>query len=341
MTKDTVMLARVLSRLCPMHVILDAEGRIIHAGPTMRKMRAGLPLVGAVFSDVFAVKRPRGLQTHADLQSSAGIKLHLQFCTQPCTEFKGVATPGPTVGTLVVNLSFGISVVAGVQDYNLTDADFAPTDLTTEMLYLIEAKSTAMASWRSISLRLQGAKREAEEQAFTDTLTGLKNRRAFEQILRRHVQAQKGFALMLVDLDYFKRVNDTQGHVAGDHVLREVAQIMAEEVRSHDSVARVGGDEFMILVPGAKDRKGLAAMGERLISRIEEAIPYGGQNCEISCSIGTAFFEPGGEADAGRLIEDVDLALYASKTAGRRRHTFFDQSLRAHDNRQLKDRRTV
>lgn len=106
--------------------------------------------------------------------------------TPPKTEVKGLLVAGPSEGQSIVNLSFGISVVDAVSDYSLNSADFAATDLTIEMLYLVEAKSAAMEASRKLNLRLQGAMIAAEEQAFTDTLTGLKNRRAMDHVLARH-----------------------------------------------------------------------------------------------------------------------------------------------------------
>ena len=93
--------------------------------------------------------------------------------------------PGLIAGQMVVDLSFGNSVVNAVCEFSLTNTDFAPTDLTIEMLYLVGAKSAAMEASRKLNLRLKGAMIVAEEQAFADTLTGLKNRRAFKFIMDR------------------------------------------------------------------------------------------------------------------------------------------------------------
>ena len=317
-----------LDILCPMHLVLSGTGHVLHSGPTVRKLRADREMIGARFLEVFDVKRPRAISNMADLRAHVGTKLHLQLREEPHTELKGVIAPGPSPELSIVNLSFGISIVDGVRDYALTSADFAPTDLTVEMLYLVEAKSAAMEASRKLNLRLQGAKIAAEEQAFTDTLTGLKNRRAMDNIMARYEKWGTQFGLMQIDLDWFKAVNDNMGHAAGDHVLQTVAHIMVEETRDNDTVVRVGGDEFVVLLPLAEEISDLAAIGRRIIDRLTQPIPFAGQECRISASIGVAVFEPHGPEDAAQVLDNADVALYASKNAGRAQLTFYEPALR-------------
>lgn len=326
--KDDAKLIHMLDILCPMHVVVSATGHVLHAGPTLRKLRPDEPVEGRRFLEVFDLKRPRGIANMKQLRTLVGTKLHLQLRDAPKTEVKGILVPGLDDGTSIINLSFGISVVDAVSDYALTSADFAATDLTIEMLYLVEAKSAAMEASRTLNLRLQGAKIAAEEQAFTDTLTGLKNRRAMDHILDRHVAWGTQFGLMQVDLDWFKAVNDTLGHAAGDHVLQTVARVMVEETRENDTVARVGGDEFVIVLPNAHDPASLRSIGERIISRLSRPMPFQGQECRISASIGVAVYEPGSGVMLADLMDDADVALYASKHRGRAQQTFYTPDLR-------------
>lgn len=322
-------LCDLLDVLCPMHLVLDRTGHIAHVGPTLAKLRPGEIIVGERFLEVFELRRPRSVTRMQELVGFAGHKLRLRFREAPCTGLKGVLLPAPDdSGGAIVDLSFGISVVDAVRDCALTAADFAHTDLTIEMLYLVEAKSYAMEELRKLNLRLQGARIAAEEQAFTDTLTGLKNRRAMDHILSRASTGGGRFALMHLDLDFFKAVNDTKGHAAGDHVLQEVARILVEETRSEDTVARVGGDEFMLFFAGRMNRRRLDDISHRLIRRLEVPIVFGGEDCRISGSIGITMSEDYPEIDIPRMQEDADLALYASKHRGRACHTFFDLSLR-------------
>lgn len=326
---STILGTDVLDVLCPMHLMLNATGHITHAGPTIQKMRSGTPMIGQRFLEVFVVKRPRCITGMDDLRQATDLKLHLELRDAPRTELKGIMVPtSASDGSMIVNLSFGISILESVRDYSLTNADFAATDLAIEMLYLVEAKSAAMEASRRLNLRLQGAKIAAEEQAFTDTLTGLKNRRAMDTVLSRLVAGQSSFAVMHIDLDFFKAVNDTLGHAAGDHVLQIVARIMVEETRETDVVARVGGDEFTVILTDVRSDDILRRVGRRIIDRLEEPMPFNGQDCRISASIGTVWIRSGDNPSMEALLSDADVALYASKHAGRARQTFYTPKLR-------------
>ncbi|MCW9041909.1 MAG: GGDEF domain-containing protein [Pseudopelagicola sp.] len=324
-------MSALLDVFCPMHVFLGPQGELRHMGATFAKLVGGgiepeaqgaQQAVGRRFLDLFEVLRPRGAETMADLRALAGEKLSLRLQKGSGVTLKGVLAPfGDGV---VLNLSFGISIMDGVREFDLSGSDFAATDLAIEMLYLIEAKSVAMGASRKLNQRLQGAKIAAEEQAFTDTLTGLKNRRAVDHVLSRLIERGGAFAVMQIDLDYFKAVNDTHGHPAGDHVLQQVARILVEETRRGDCVARVGGDEFVLILDGVRGLDGergrdeLASIAGRLIARIEEPIFWRGAPLGISASIGIA----PGEGDGAALFDRVDKALYAAKHAGRAQFRF-------------------
>ncbi|NNE52145.1 MAG: GGDEF domain-containing protein, partial [Sulfitobacter sp.] len=239
-----------------------------------------------------------------------------------------VLVRAPNQSDVIVNLGFGISIIDGVREYALTNADFAATDLAIEMLYLVEAKTAAMEASHRLNQRLHGAKIAAEEQAFTDTLTGLKNRRALDSVLTRLIQEAAAFAVMQIDLDFFKAVNDTLGHAAGDHVLQTVARVMLEETRAGDTIARVGGDEFTLILPDVRSEETLCQIGHRIIDRLEDPIPFGEEMCRISASIGTVWIQAGTVSTMEQLLSDADVALYASKHAGRAQHTFYTPALR-------------
>lgn len=315
----------ILDTLCPMHLRLNKSGHIIHVGPTLAKLRPDETLVGQRFLEVFKLDRPRSITTMSDLMSRARSKLHLELRGVPKTALKGVLVKLPPGQGAVVDLSFGISVADGVQDYNLSSGDFAATDLAIEMLYLVEAKTAAMEASHSLTQRLQSAKVAAEEQAFTDPLTNLRNRRAADHMLSQLIEEKTKFSLMHVDLDFFKAINDSMGHAAGDYVLQVAADVMRKVTRKGDTIARVGGDEFMILFEGLVSKPRLESIAGQLIKSIEEPIDYQGTPCKISASIGVSIFTgDDDDVDLDVLVQRSDLALYASKRAGRGRYTFFD-----------------
>ncbi|MEO0486582.1 MAG: GGDEF domain-containing protein [Pseudomonadota bacterium] len=321
---DTGVTDTTLDILCPMHVRLDAGGRITHLAPTVAKLIDSAAQDSGFF-DAFELLRPQSIGSVDDLRRQAGVALHLRLRNAHRTTLKGVAVPHGDGAC--VNLSFGISIVDAVGDYSLTSRDFAPTDLTIEMLYLVEAKSAAMDESRNLNTRLQGAKIAAEEQAFTDTLTGLKNRRALDHIMGRYIALGERFACMHVDLDYFKSINDTLGHAAGDLVLQKVARILVDETRAQDTVARVGGDEFVLLIRDIEDPAKLEAIANRIIAGLEEPIPFNGNMCRISGSAGTSRSSQYAKPELEEMLHHADLALYASKRGGRGQHTHFSAEL--------------
>jgi len=302
----------------PMHLLIGNTGHIQSVGPTLARLRPKSELVGKRFLEVFEMRRQRrGMQDYSDLCSVAGQKLHLQFRDTPQTAFKGMMTRLPDDGGLLINLSFGISLVQAVRQYGLSNSDFAATDLAIELLYLFEAKTAVMNEMHGLNARLQTARHAAEAQASTDALTGLNNRRAMDDLLSGLVENRASFGLMHLDLDYFKAVNDTFGHAAGDFVLQEASSILRQEVRENDTVARVGGDEFVLIFDRLVDEEKLMSIASRIVCRLEEPVHFQDQTCQISGSIGITTSQLYCLLDADRMQSDADHALYESKRRGR------------------------
>jgi len=159
---------------------------------------------------------------------------------------------------------------------------------------------------------------DLERLARVDPLTGLRNRRDIEETLlgalsaaRRH---QSGLAVLLIDIDHFKRINDTQGHQAGDAVLTSTGQTIEMALRTEDSVGRWGGEEFLAVLPHT-DAEGAMIIAERLRAHVARSEPAGGDpRMAVTATIGVAMWASGGMDD---LISRADHALYAGKTAGR------------------------
>jgi diguanylate cyclase (GGDEF)-like protein len=314
-----------LDLLMPMHLILNDAGMIVGVGRTLCKLRDEGDLMGRHVFDVFELRDDGRKKGTRILPTDK--KLYLTFKDGVATTLKGIATPVEGRNGLLLNLSFGISVVEAVRDYRLTAGDFAATDLAVEMLYLVEAKSAVLEETKQLNMRLQGAKVAAEEQAFTDTLTGLKNRRAMDHVLERMVRGAIPFALMHLDLDYFKDVNDTLGHAAGDAVLQQVAKVLVEETRDDDMVARVGGDEFILILHKMTDEDRLMKAAQRIIHQLEVPVPFGDTVCRISGSIGITTTDFYSAIDPEQMIHDADTALYASKHQGRARANMFEHGM--------------
>ena len=313
-----------LDKLMPLHLVLAPDGTITGHGPTLIKLTAGPSLIGRNLFEVFELRRPSGIAAMADLRARAGEKLHLTLRgAARSVAFRGLALELADGAGMLVNLSFGIGVIDAVRNHALTDGDFAPTDLAVEMMYLVEAKAAAMGALRGLAQRLEGDRQTAETQALTDTLTGLRNRRALSLTLEGLARGLAPFGLMHVDLDFFKAVNDTLGHAAGDHVLRQVAQVLEREVRAGDSVARVGGDEFVLVFPRMSDHVRLEVVARRIIEQLSLPIDFEGQSCHISASIGIAMSTQYEVPDPRQMQADADEALYAAKRAGRGRVLVF------------------
>ena len=331
-SRAITMTHSAIDRLMPLHLHVDPLGRILSVGPTMAKIMPHDNLMGSDFLQVFVVRRLTRLTEMADLRRCLGEELHLSLAKlEPgsARSYRGLAIPLADDG-LIVNLSFGVGVVGAVRQHGLTHADFAPTDLAVEMLYVVEAKSALMGAWRDATFREMGAKRAAEEQALTDVLTGLRNRRAMELALTELLQSGTPFGLMHLDLDYFKQVNDTLGHAAGDHVLRVVASVLHGEARNSDTVARVGGDEFVIALSGMADPVALAGVARRLIDKMTTPIDFEGNPCRVSASIGMTISTSYPSPKADQMQSDADEALYDSKRHGRAQARFH-KSIRTDD----------
>src|SRR4051795_4804667 len=220
----------------------------------------------------------------------------------------------------------------------LTYATIALTLLTVGQFTDIDAVSVSLASvtvlagmaraGRTVVERLQ----ESRTQALTDDLTGLGNRRHLVETLHATIESagQRGeeLALLLIDLDGFKELNDTLGHHAGDEVLRQIGPRLKERLRQDDTLARLGGDEFaVILQPG--DEASASTAGLRLRAALEESFAVGGIHVHIDASVGIALF-PAHAEDAMGLLQRADVAMYQAKRmrtghevylAGRDRHS--------------------
>jgi diguanylate cyclase (GGDEF)-like protein len=172
---------------------------------------------------------------------------------------------------------------------------------------------------------------QIEHQALHDSLTGLPNRRYLKQVLDDIARSQtvgdkSGIAILHIDLDRFKQINDTRGHAAGDYVLCHTASVLKSLIRSTDLVARIGGDEFVMVIQSDGRRKSLANLASRIVSELDRPVMYKKTFCRIGASVGIAYSKAK-KFDPGKLLINADIALYRAKKNGRGRHAFLSRSL--------------
>ncbi len=203
--------------------------------------------------------------------------------------------------------------------------------LTSLLDARLEARTAVLAD--SLSL----ANQELTHLALHDMLTGLPNRTLLADRIQQAMQAVKEqggcFALMFIDLDGFKPVNDAFGHYMGDQLLREVGLRLREDLRSHDTLARIGGDEFVLLVQLAQPDDALR-LAERQVGLINQAFHVAEHELKISASIGIALF-PGNGGNPHELLMNADAAMYHAKGMGKNGYSFFDVSMNTNARKQL------
>lgn len=325
-----------LGRLLPMHLLVRRDGLIVGHGQTIGKL---INPAGKVF-DIFSDARPNSVGSVLDVMIDAARqsdRFFLRLLASPQLTLRGHAIFTST-DEILVNLGFGIELIRAVSRCDLSDSDFAPPELAMELLFLHEANRAVLGQLSDFSRQLEEARAIAEVQAHTDALTGLGNRRGLDLVLsaamlRKQPQDWHGdhdFALMHLDLDGFKQVNDLFGHDAGDRVLCQVSETLKDLIRSNDFLARVGGDEFVVVLPGSFSTETLHQLARRIIAGIEAIPVSSGDRYQISASIGMTLsvFRP--DRTITQLLKDADTALYWSKNAGRGRATVFEEEKTLH-----------
>jgi len=161
----------------------------------------------------------------------------------------------------------------------------------------------------------------------TDTLTGLANRASILRKIDRALETDRAAALMMVDLDHFKQVNDTLGHPTGDALLKKVSERLSASLRATDRLARLGGDEFAILQTDVAQPHGAETLAKRIVELVGRPYVIDGHMIDIGASLGVAL--SGSAQDTATFMKQADIALYKAKRGGRGRYCFFEQSMDA------------
>lgn len=177
-----------------------------------------------------------------------------------------------------------------------------------------------------------------------DILTGLPNRTLLQdrltQSIKKAIRDSKVLGVMFVDVDKFKSVNDSLGHDAGDILLKTIATRMKESVRETDTVARLSGDEFIVLLDGCKDVSDIFIAIKKLVAAFQEPFLLGNESFKITMSIGVSVYPNDGET-ASKLLKNADIAMYKAKSKGRNRYVFFDQEMNQETNEHLEVERSL
>lgn len=209
-------------------------------------------------------------------------------------------------------------------------------DAHIQKLPHIHGESFGLLGTVSDITEIKTAQNQLEKMAFYDTLTGLANRRLFrnrlENIIASNTRTGSIVALMLLDLDQFKHINDTQGHDAGDALLVALGERLSSCVRSTDTVARLGGDEFAVILVDVKDTAMIPNIAENILQTLRRTLTIGTTEINISSSIGIALAPEDGNS-AEKLFKFADMALYRAKDKGRNNYQFYTEDL----NRRLLD----
>ena len=299
----SLALAATLDAIPDTLMEVDADGRVLSARPGGDgfAVTGGADPVGRRLADLFgaraAARLAAALQEAETAGAAAGVEL---------MQGRGAGRRWFSVG--VARKSGG---AGGPLQFVLLARD-------------ITAYKRAAASLRARQTQLRRA-------ATTDSLTGLLNRRGLQARLARLAREAREagpLVIMHVDLDRFKAVNDTLGHGAGDQVLTRCAEVLSSETRGDDIVARVGGDEFVVVCRDLGDRRRLGLLADRLVERLSEGLVIDDKHARIGASVGIALWDPAEQPDPERPLTDADIALYAAKAAGRGRWRVFEPAMR-------------
>ena len=300
-------------------VTLSVDGIVLYANRRLAEM-LGRPrdsLVGASMHDLMV-----GLPTWAQAEGADG---------------HGGSIDGELLSSVPVPVLIGMSVL-GLGDVSVMCLTF--TDLTAQRAQEASIARLSKAQDDRVA-ELQSAQVALTALASHDALTGLPNRALLvDRITQALAQASRSgarVAVFFIDLDKFKRVNDTLGHAAGDRVLKRVADQLGAVVRPMDTVARIGGDEFAVLAPAVDSEVHAREMGDRMISRFSQVSADGPAT---SASIGVAVAVDGGST-AEALLDEADTAMYRAKSLGGSRTHLYDSILGAHVQQRFAAERTL
>ncbi len=319
----------ILDRLFPFHFVLDLDGDrpIVRTGDALRRWIAD-DLTGRSFTEVFSVLRPATTTLDRATLSARQDAVFVLAVEDHFAQLRGqmlLLAPNRAIfiGSPV------LTSASRIEELGLSMSDFAPHDATVDLIVLQRFAEMQLSDLQDQAAELSEAQRARDrlsESASTDSLTGLANRRAFWDRCGRELTDGNELALLFIDVDRFKAINDVYGHGTGDAVLRWIGRCLTAAVRPVDLVARLGGDEFAVLLTNV-DREATAVIVDRIQAAVTEPTEIGGHNATTSLSIGVVHRTANETVDD--LIQDADAAMYEGRQRGPGRVTWFADRMRA------------
>ncbi len=314
-----------LDEIIPFAFIVTADGQSLHIGRTIRKALNLSEACQPNFFDIFDFSAPRRMVGNQDLHLACGKRISLKTKggeDGASLELRAsVARSHPTRKEFIILTSLGRRMPELIERLQLSDRDFAHADASIDLFYFLNTQSELLRDTQTMAERLREAKELAEAQAHTDTLTGLPNRRAltaYAECLLGKPGSERGNVFLLhVDLDRFKQVNDSLGHAAGDAILRRVTSDLLAASDDDGLVARIGGDEFVLIATRFQSEDQVEAMAEDLIASISAPLKVNGMQAKVGASIGITLIRPGSTKSIDTFLLEADLALYDVKNSGR------------------------
>ncbi len=339
--RESEMLQRaILDSANYMIISTDAGGRVVSANPATVRMLAtemkalvGRPALAAQIDTAQLEARRQALQRELGLTLAAEDAIFARARLGEVDDFEITLVRGDgTAFPALISVSGLRRHAERIDGYLLIAADISQRKRAEEELLRARdalevrvAERTAELAGANVKLEAEvGERRRAERRlrhlAQHDSLTGLPNRLLLLQRLEDAIgiaNAERGaVAVMFLDLDRFKHINDSLGHHVGDTLLRKVARRLAEVVRKEDTVARIGGDEFVVLAPALPGSHEIAPLAERLLRAFRDPVRFGDHEMRVTASIGIALFPQDGDSPEA-LMRNADTAMYRAKAAGR------------------------
>jgi diguanylate cyclase (GGDEF)-like protein/PAS domain S-box-containing protein len=312
--------------------ILDQEGSILKANPKGIDM-LGYPwddLQKMILSDIVSLEdRSRISDTLAGMEQGKGIQLRVHFVRQGGEQIPAEFIATPKGEFLFVTLQDLRERTKIEEEWVKTKKELVEKvqerdQYARELQVIKDAYKEKLKEIEKKAKELEEMRDELTRLSYTDDLTGIYNHRFFIQQLTREVDRQKRYptqlALLMIDIDYFKDYNDTNGHLAGDKVLKAISMIIQNAVRQTDFVSRYGGEEFCAILINT-GREGAVAIAERVRKMVAE-MPFPNENAQpngdLTVSVGVATYSST-IATVTDLIREADNALYRAKRSGRNR----------------------